>query len=272
MVPDSSVYAQVLADARVVAVASAKGGVGKSTISAQLALGLARCGYRTGLLDGDIYGPSLPLLMDVRQSPGAAADGRILPVWKDGVQLMSIGFVAGTGQPVSWRGPMLARTMKHFLGRVAWSPMDFLIIDLPPGTGDVTLTLCQVIGLTGAVIVTTPQDVALQDVERGIAMFRAVGVEVLGMVENMSYFICPNCGERHEVFAHGGGRDTAGRLGLELLAEIPLNTAIGQIGAAVQPDVVATEPRHPLFTHLAETLAARLTVCHPQPQDAPARG
>lgn len=249
----------VLADiAHIVAVASAKGGVGKSTVSANLALALAHTGSRVGLLDGDIYGPSLPLLMDVHEQPRLNADNRIVPIEKHGIALMSIGFLAGEDMPVIWRGPLLARTLQQFLSQVAWGEMEYLVIDLPPGTGDVALTLCQTVELAGAVMVTTPQDVSLQDVERGIAMFDKVDVDVLGVVENMSYFICPQCGARHEIFSHGGGREAAARLGLDFLGEIPLDPVIRKSGDEGRP-VVVTEPgseQAQAFRRLAEQVTS----------------
>jgi len=214
----------------VVAVASAKGGVGKSTLSVNLAMSLASQGARVGLLDADIYGPSIPLMMGVRQQPETAAEGVMHPIEKDGIALMSIGFIAGEDAPVVWRGPLLARALQQFLHQVEWGELDYLLIDLPPGTGDVPLTLSQTVALSGALMVTTPQAVALEDVERGIAMFSKVEVDILGVVENMSYYICGECGERHEIFAHGGGADAAARLGLPFLGAVPLSPAIRKGG------------------------------------------
>ena len=174
----------------VVAIASAKGGVGKSTLSVNLAVSLAGQGARVGLLDADIYGPSIPLMMGLRQQPETDQQGMMHPLHKDGVALMSIGFIAGEDAPVVWRGPLLARALQQFLHQVEWGALDYLLIDLPPGTGDVPLTLSQVVALSGVLIVTTPQSVALEDVERGIAMFSKVEVDILGVVENMSYYIC----------------------------------------------------------------------------------
>lgn len=218
-----------------IAVASAKGGVGKSTVSINLALSLARTGVKVGLLDADIYGPSIPLMMGIREQPGLTSDERMLPVVKHGVALMSIGFITEEDRPVIWRGPLLAQTLQHFLGQVEWGELDYLLIDLPPGTGDVPLTLSQTVALSGAVMVTTPQDVALEDVERGIALFEKVDVDILGVVENMSYYLCPHCEERHEIFDHGGGRKAAERLGLPFLGEIPLHAAIRESGDRGEP-------------------------------------
>jgi ATP-binding protein involved in chromosome partitioning len=244
----------------IVAVGSAKGGVGKSTVSVNLALGLAGLGARVGLLDADIYGPSLPLLLDVHDLPQMDPQGLLVPVVGHGLQLMSLGLVAGDGAPVIWRGPLLAQTLQRFLRQVRWGELDHLVVDLPPGTGDVVLTLCQTVELAGAVMVTTPQDVALQDVERGIAMFRKLEVDVLGLVENMSYLICPHCGARHEVFGHGGGRETAVRLGLDFLGQIPLDPQLRASGDAGRPVLLGAPDSVPgrAFADLARRVAAAI--------------
>ncbi len=243
-----------------VAVASAKGGVGKSTVSTNLALSLAQTGVRVGLLDADIYGPSLPLLMGVQKQPELTPEGKILPIEKHGVALMSIGFIAGEDAPVVWRGPLLAQALQHFIGKVEWGDLDYLLIDLPPGTGDIPLTLSQVLPLSGAVIVTTPQAVALEDVERGIAMFERVEIDVLGLVENMSYFICPHCSERHAIFADGGGRAMAVKLGLNFLGAIPLNGAIGGGGDRGEPIVLAADhvDESRIFAEIAAEMEAQI--------------
>jgi ATP-binding protein involved in chromosome partitioning len=222
-----------------IAVASAKGGVGKSTISTNLALSLARMGSKVGLLDADIYGPSVPLMMGVREPPELNAEDRMLPVSRHGISLMSIGFVAGEDTPVVWRGPLLAQALQHFINQVEWGELDYLVIDLPPGTGDIPLTLSQSVALSGAVMVTTPQDVALQDVERGIAMFAKVDVDVIGVIENMSYYLCPQCGERHDIFGHGGGTEAARRLDIDFLGEVPLHEAIRAGGDGGRPVALA---------------------------------
>jgi ATP-binding protein involved in chromosome partitioning len=248
-----------LADIKhIIAVASAKGGVGKSTVSVNLALAMARTGARVGLLDGDIYGPSLPLLMGVKEAPAVSPDDKFVPIKKDGMALMSMGFMAAEGMPVIWRGPLLAQALQQFLNQVAWGTLDYLVIDLPPGTGDVALTLCQTVELAGAVMVTTPQDVSLQDVERGIAMFGKVDVEVIGMVENMSYFLCPDCGERHEIFGHGGGRDAAARLDLDFLGEVPLDPGIRAEGDGGRPIILAAPDSEQarVFQQLAQRVMA----------------
>jgi ATP-binding protein involved in chromosome partitioning len=244
-----------------VAIASAKGGVGKSTVAAHLAFSLQRAGARVGLLDADIYGPSLPLLTGVREAPEATAEGRLIPVVRDGVALMSIGLLAGEDAPVVWRGPLLAQAVQTFLSQVEWGPLDLLLIDLPPGTGDIPLTLSQTVALSGAVMVTTPQDVALQDVERGVAMLRKVAVEVLGIVENMSYYLCPHCGARHELFGAGGGQDAAERLGLELLGQVPLDGDLslpeeGRTAALRSGD---SRPMAVVFDRIAERVVAALS-------------
>ena len=248
-IPRTSPLAQVR---HIVAIASAKGGVGKSTVSINLAVSLAAQGARVGLLDADIYGPSIPLMMGIRQQPSTGLDGTMRPVYKAGVALMSIGFIAGEDAPVVWRGPLLARALQQFLNQVEWGPLDYLLIDLPPGTGDVPLTLSQAVVLSGALIVTTPQSVALEDVERGIAMFSKVEVDILGIVENMSYYLCSQCGQRHEIFGCGGGAEAAERLGLPFFGALPLSAAIRQSGdeGRAAPD--------PLFAAISEGLVAEL--------------
>ena len=196
-------------------------------------------GAKVGILDADIYGPSIPLMMGSRDQPELSAGDKILPILKHGVALMSVGFVTEQETPVIWRGPLLAQAVQHFLAQVEWGELDYLLIDLPPGTGDIPLTLSQQIALSGVVVVTTPQDVALEDVERGIAMFERVEVDVIGLVENMSYFICPHCSEGHEIFGRHGGREMASRLGLRFLGEIPLNPDIRTGGDRGEPVVLA---------------------------------
>ena len=216
----------------IIAVASAKGGVGKSTVCVNLATSLTAIGLRVGVLDGDIYGPSIPLMMGTRAQPAVTAENRIVPVVHQGIAIISVGLMTGEETPVIWRGPLLAQAMQQFLSQVDWGELDFLIVDLPPGTGDIPLTLSQHIELSGAVIVTTPQDVALSDVERGIAMFQRVEVDVVGLVENMSHFVCPHCDVRHELFGASGGERLASRLGIPLLGRLPL--VAGEQQAAVE--------------------------------------
>jgi ATP-binding protein involved in chromosome partitioning len=245
----------------VIAVGSGKGGVGKSTVASHLALALVRTGARVGLMDADVYGPNLPLMLGVTATPRTEA-GKILPVEVHGLKLISMGFFLKEDEPVIWRGPMLHGVMKQFLGEVQWGALDYLIIDLPPGTGDVQLTLSQIIPLSGALIVTTPQDVALLDARKAIAMFQKVNVPVLGIVENMSAFRCPHCGERTEVFGSGGGRRTAERLGVPLFGSIPLDPATMRASDSGRPLMVADpeSPQAQLFLQVAREVAARVSV------------
>lgn len=234
-----------------IAVTSAKGGVGKSTVTVNLALSLAASGARVGVLDADIYGPSLPLLMGVRQEPTITPAGKIRPILKEGMELMSIGFVTGEEAPVIWRGPLLGQAVQQFLSQVEWGELDYLLLDLPPGTGDIPLTLSQTIELSGVVVVTTPQEVALQDVVRGIAMFQKVEVETLGLIENMSYYLCPHCQARHEIFGHGGGREVARQLGIEFFGELPLEASIRAAGDQGRP-IALEAPDSPAGRAFAE--------------------
>jgi ATP-binding protein involved in chromosome partitioning len=222
----------------VVAVASGKGGVGKSTVAANLAVVLGQLGYRVGLLDSDIYGPSVPMMFGITEKP--RLDGnRILPFEKYGIRVMSLGFILETDTPVIWRGPMVMKAIEQMLGDVVWGALDYLILDLPPGTGDAQLTVTQKVPLAGAVIVTTPQDVALIDARKGLAMFKKVNVPVIGIVENMSTFVCPHCGQTTDIFKKDGGRRTADLLGTAFLGAIPLDPKIVLGGDAGVPIVVA---------------------------------
>ena len=241
-----------------IAIASAKGGVGKSTLSINLAMSLVAQGARVGLLDADIYGPSSPLMMGVQQQPTTESEGVMHPVYKDGVALMSIGFIAGADAPVVWRGPLLARALQQFLHQVVWGELDYLLIDLPPGTGDVPLTLSQAVALSGALMVTTPQSVALEDVERGIAMFAKVEVDILGVVENMSFYICSECGERHEIFAHGGGVEAAVRLGVPFLGAVPLAAEIRRGGDEGRPAAGQAGEHGEVFATISQRLVDEL--------------
>ena len=247
--------------ANVVAVGSGKGGVGKSTVSVNLALAFARAGASVGLLDADIYGPNDPQMLGVKAQP-EVRDRKLVPVPVHGIKMMSMAFFLKEDEPVVWRGPMLHGAMKQFLGDVLWGRLDYLFIDLPPGTGDVQLTLSQIIPLTGAVLVTTPQDVALLDVRKAAAMFKKVNVPILGVIENMSYFNCPHCGERVEVFSHGGGRRAAEQFGTEFLGEIPLDTRVRQGGDEGRPLVVHDPKSGPALTfrEIADKLAAIISV------------
>jgi ATP-binding protein involved in chromosome partitioning len=227
-----------------IAVASGKGGVGKSTVCCNLALALRHLGARVGLLDADIYGPSVPLMMGVNRKPHAGPDGKIVPLSSYGLKLMSLGFLLDEATPVIWRGPMVQGVVKQFLHDVNWGELDYLMIDLPPGTGDAQLTLVQSVALSGAVIVTTPSDIALIDAAKGLNMFRTVDVPVFGIIENMSYFLCPHCHERTDVFSARGGQRVAEKLGAPFLGEIPLEIAIRKGGDEGRP-IVATHPEAP---------------------------
>ena len=222
-----------------IAIASGKGGVGKSTVSANLAIALTKLGYTVGLMDSDIYGPSQQMMMGIGEKPMINEEEKMLPIERYGVRVMSIGFLMDVDTPVIWRGPMIFKAVEQFLGDVAWGKQDFLLVDLPPGTGDAQLTLTQKVHLAGAVIVTTPQDVALIDARKGLAMFQKVNVPVLGIIENMSYYECPKCGNRDEIFKHGGGRKTAELLNVPFMGEIPLDPRVAMGGDAGVPIVVA---------------------------------
>jgi len=243
----------------VVAVASGKGGVGKSTVSVNLACALTHLGARVGLLDCDIYGPSIPLMMGVHERPTISANERLVPPIGHGVKVMSIGLLLTDEQPVIWRGPMITKTIQQFLFAVEWDALDFLLVDLPPGTGDAQLSLCQAVPMDGSVIVTTPQEASLGVVRKGIAMFNKVNVPILGIVENMSYFTAPN-GERVEIFGHGGGRDEAARQKFVFLGEVPVFTEIREGGDRGMP-VVVSAPNHPAgkaFIQIAAALREKL--------------
>ena len=225
----------------IIAVASGKGGVGKSTVAVNLALGLRDLGLKVGILDADIYGPSLPKLLAIREKPQTAGGTRLKPIVRHGMPVMSIGFLVEEETPMIWRGPMVMSALTQMLREVEWGSLDVMVVDMPPGTGDAQLTMAQQVPLKGAVIVSTPQDLALIDARRGIAMFRRVNVPVLGIIENMSTFICPHCGTRSDIFGHGGARHEAERLGVPFLGEVPLDIAIRQKSDAGEP-VVASEP------------------------------
>ncbi|MFZ5782797.1 MAG: iron-sulfur cluster carrier protein ApbC [Pseudomonadota bacterium] len=223
----------------IIAVASGKGGVGKSTTAVNLALGLAANGVRTGLLDADIYGPSMPRMLDVREKP-ESVDGKALkPIERYGLRTMSIGYIVNEDTPMIWRGPMVSSALEQMLRDVQWGELDVLVVDMPPGTGDAQLTLAQRVALAGAVIVSTPQDIALVDARKGLNMFRKVAVPVLGFVENMSFFLCPHCGERSDIFGHGGARAEAEKLAVPFLGEVPLHLDIRTASDSGHPIVVA---------------------------------
>src|ERR1700694_779329 len=218
-----------------VAISAGKGGVGKTTVSVNVAIALQQAGARVGLLDADVYGPNVPMMLGLEEHPQAAPDGRMQPLDADGLKVMSFGTILKPGQPVIWRGPMLAKGLREFLYEVEWGELDYLVVDLPPGTGDVQLSLAQSVPMTGAVIVTTPQDVSLADVSRGIEMFRQVKVPVLGIVENMSGFVCSHCGETTDIFGSGGGRELAAKYDVPFLGAIPLDPRIRLGGGEAQP-------------------------------------
>jgi len=222
----------------IIAVSSAKGGVGKSTVCVNVALALVRDGARVGLMDADVYGPSAHLLLGIRERPRPGTTKEVAPVETAGLKVMSLGLLTDRGTPVIWRGPIVMGVVKKFLQEVEWGELDYLMIDMPPGTGDAQLTLVQTVPLSGAIIVTTPSELALVDAEKGLQMFREVNVPVLGMVENMSYFACPHCGERSEIFDHGGGRSTADRLGTPFLGELPLDPVVRSSGDEGEPIVL----------------------------------
>jgi ATP-binding protein involved in chromosome partitioning len=229
----------------IVAVASGKGGVGKSTVAANLALALASLGLSVGLLDADIYGPSIPMMFGVgEERPKSAGGQNFYPIEKYGVKMISIGFFLGEKAPIIWRGPMVMGAVRQFLKDTLWGSQDFLIVDLPPGTGDAQLTLAQQVSIDGVVIVTTPQDVALLDANRAVKMFRQVHCPILGVVENMSYFVCPDCGERDDLFGEGGGERMAKEEGTRVLGRLPIYPDVRAAGDAGKPIVIAN-PRHP---------------------------
>src|SRR5450631_779737 len=238
-----------------VAVGSGKGGVGKTTVSVNLAIALAHLGYKVGLLDADVYGPNVPLMMGISRTPQARGE-RIQPLENYGVKLMSMGFLNPGDKPLVWRGPMLHSVIQQFLRGVDWGELDYLVIDLPPGTGDVQLSLIQTAPITGAIVVTTPSDVSLEDARKAIHMFHQVKVPILGIVENMSFLNCPHCHERIDVFSHGGGRRTAAEMHVHFLAELPLDPQVRIGGDSGKPIVLRTGEGEP-FLELAQNTVAR---------------
>lgn len=248
----------------IIAVASGKGGVGKSTVSVNLALALSQTGARVGILDADIYGPSVPLMMGITH-PAILNDGKkMLPPENYGVKVMSIAFFIKDQDPVMWRGPMLHGAIKQFITDVDWGELDYLIIDMPPGTGDAPMSLAQLVTVTGVVGVTTPQDVALLDSTRGLQMFVKLQIPILGIVENMSYFLCPHCEERTEIFSHGGGKKSAETFKVPLLGEVPINVTIREGGDEGKPVVVIApdSKEAQIFGEIAKNLAARVSVAN----------
>ena len=246
----------------IVAVASGKGGVGKTTVSVNLAASLALDGARVGLLDADITGPNIPLMMGVEGQPAASPEGKILPLERYGVKIISIQFFVPEGQPIEWRGPLVGGAIQQFLRDVDWGDLDYLVIDLPPGTSDAQLTLAQAVPISGALLVTTPQDVALLDVTKALAMFQRLSVPVMGIVENMTGFVCPHCGEVTEIFGRGGGERFAREHAVEYFGGIPLDIRVRQGGDAGVPAVAQREPGPgaAVMRTLARTVAARMSV------------
>jgi len=238
-----------------IAVGSGKGGVGKTTVAVNLAVGLASLGYKSGLMDADVYGPNVPLMMGVNRTPMAYGE-RIQPLEQLGIRLMSMGFLDPGDKPLVWRCPMLHSVIQQFLRGVDWGELDYLVIDLPPGTGDVQLSLIQTAPITGAIVVTTPSDVSLEDARKAVHMFRQVKVPILGIVENMSFLNCPHCHERIDVFSHGGGRRTAAEMQVHFLAELPLDPEV-RIGGDSGKPIVLREGQGEPFLELARNAAAR---------------
>jgi ATP-binding protein involved in chromosome partitioning len=256
----------------IIAVASGKGGVGKSTVACNLAVGLAKLGLKVGVLDADLFGPSMPKLFGIRSKPSLGPDGqKLVPLESCGVKVMSIGFLIEEGAPVVWRGPMVTSALNQLLREVLWGELDVLVVDMPPGTGDTQLTMAQNVPLAGAVIVSTPQDLALIDARRGIAMFSQVKVPLIGLVENMSYFLCPHCGGRTDVFSHGGARREAEKLGVPFLGEVPLGVAIRANSDDGRP-IVSSMPESAdasAFLEIARRVADTLAVGAPGAKPAP---
>jgi len=243
----------------VIAISSGKGGVGKSTVASNLACALAQTGATVGLLDADLYGPNIPMMMGSTKGP-EQRDGKIIPVENHGVKLISMAFLVPEDTPLVWRGPMVHQYLQAFFRDVLWGELDYLLIDLPPGTGDVQLSLSQMVPLVGAITVTTPQEVALYDVRKGMAMFQKVNVPLLGIIENMSFFVCGHCGERTEIFSHGGGERAAEKNGVPFLGYIPIDPAIRDGGDSGHPIVVANpaSPQAVAFREIAKKVVGKL--------------
>lgn len=248
----------------IIAVASGKGGVGKSTVAVNLSLALRRLGYSVGLMDADIYGPSIPRMLNLKEKPVVGENKKLGAISTYGIKVMSMGLMVEEATPMIWRGPMIQSAVRQFLEDVEWSdhgqPLDVLVVDMPPGTGDAQLTLVQKVPLSGAVIVSTPQDIALIDARKGLAMFRQTNVPILGIVENMSYFCCPQCGTRAEIFGHGGARAEAEKLGVPFLAEIPLHPMIRTLSDAGTPVVAARPDSHEAkgYAEMAQAVAGQI--------------
>ena len=246
----------------VIAVASGKGGVGKSTVSVNLAVALARAGATVGLLDGDITGPNIPMMLGVEGQPTSSPENKIIPLERYGVKVISIQFFVPEGQPIVWRGPLIGGAISQFLRDVDWGELDYLVVDLPPGTSDAQLTLAQAVPISGTVLVTTPQDVALSDVSKALSMLQRLNVPIIGVVENMSAFVCPHCGEETEIFGRGGGERFAQQHGLDFLGKIPLDVTVRQGGDAGVPAVAQREPgaAAAALEAVAGRVAARMSI------------
>jgi len=243
-----------------IAVGGGKGGVGKSTVAVNLAVALAQTGAKVGLLDCDVYGPDIPIMMGLKGSPDQVGR-KLIPKERHGVKTMSIGYLLPDDKPAVWRGPMIHKLIEQFLGDVEWGELDYLLVDMPPGTGDAQLTMAQQVPLTGVVIVSTPQDIALIDAKKGLNMFRKVDVPVLGIIENMSLFVCPNCGHETHIFSHGGARLEAEKLGVEFLGEVPLDIEIRETSDSGRPIVVSKpdSPHAKTFIAIAERIRGKVT-------------
>ena len=257
----------------VLAVGAGKGGVGKSTAAVLLALGLQRKGAKVGLMDADVYGPSIPTMIGLRGGHPVVKDDKIVPLEAGGIKVMSMGLLIEPGKAVIWRGPMVHGVVKQFLEQVHWGELDYLIVDLPPGTGDVPLTMAQSIPMIGAVVICTPQDVALADARRAIRMYAQLNVGCLGIIENMSYYVCPQCGHRDEIFDHGGAEDAAREMGVPFLGAIPLNARICQFGDSGEPDRIFSDTDDYVSQPIEQVvgrLAGQISIKNLQPQAAPA--
>ena len=252
--PDTAGPSKVGQIDRILAIGSGKGGVGKSTVSSNLAVALARQGRKVGLLDADVYGPSQPRMMGINKRPGSPDGKTIIPLQSHGVTLMSIGFMLPEDKAVVWRGPMLMGALQQMLGQVEWGKLDVLLVDLPPGTGDVAMTLCQKSDVTGAIVVSTPQDVALLDARKAIDMFNSLNTPILGLVENMAGYVCPKCGHEEHIFGYDGVKKEAEKLGVPLLGQFPLNLDIRLAGDAGAPIALEDRPEAEAYTHLAARL------------------
>jgi ATP-binding protein involved in chromosome partitioning len=244
----------------IIAVGSGKGGVGKTTLAVNLALALARMGHKVGLLDADVYGPNVPLMLGLSGSPKVLGDNRIEPLEAHGLKVISVGFLNPGDKPLIWRGPMLHSIIKQFLGSVIWGTLDYMVVDLPPGTGDVALSLIQTVPLTGAIVVSTPSDVSLQDARKAIEMFRQMKVDLVGMVENMSYFVCPHCHNEIDIFSRGGAEKTAAQFGIPFLGSVQLDPDIRRAGDTGNPTVLEGEnsPRAASLFSFARNVETRM--------------